>query len=91
MKNLGKLALVSTLALTIVTTCSAAPMAMGLTSGTSAKTYANSIEALGEGASDAYELNAETYPIYAQNNANAPSQFLSNVKNITGGLFSGIK
>jgi hypothetical protein len=80
MKKFGKMALVSSLALAIVTTCSAAPMAMGLTSEssyeTAAENYAQSIETLVETTGDAYENVTEEYPDSTINNPSAPSQYL---------------
>jgi|GEM_PF-2631121 len=83
MKKFGKMAFVSSLALAIVTTCTAAPMAMGFTNEssyeTAAEKYAQSIETLVETTGDSYENVTEAYPDSAINNPSAPSQYLETV------------
>ena len=83
MKKIGKSALVTSLALAIVTTCTAAPMAMGFTSGSNyekiAEDYAQSIETMTESTGNSYEDLTEAYPDTAINNPSAPSQYLSSV------------
>lgn len=80
MKKLGKMAVVSTLALTIATTWFAAPLAMSLSSGSAyekaAEEYAQNIENMTEDTGDAYEKLTEAYPKTAINNPNAPSEYL---------------
>ncbi|PKM73115.1 MAG: hypothetical protein CVU91_05990 [Firmicutes bacterium HGW-Firmicutes-16] len=92
MKKFGKMAFVSSLALAVVTTCTAAPMAMGLTGGssyeTAAEKYAQSIEALVETTGDAYENVTEAYPDSAINNPNAPSQYLATVVKLGNNYFA---
>ena len=92
MKKLGKLALVSTLALTIATTCSAAPLAMSLSSGSSyekaAEQYADSIESLADTTGNSYENLTEAYPNTAINNPSAPSQYLSSATKLGNDFLS---
>ncbi len=83
MKRIGKMAFVSSLALAVVISCTAAPMAMGRTSGSAyekaAKEYAQNIENLAEATGDAYEDVTESYPDNAINNPKAPYQYLETV------------
>ena len=76
MKNTGKKALVATLALTIVTACSASPLAM------STLQYKQAIKNICKSTGEAYEQNAETYPEAAvKDPVNAPFNYVDNCVN----------
>jgi len=94
MKKFGKMAVVSTLALVIASTCSAAPMAMGFQSGTAyeaaAEAYAQNIENLVNTTGNAYENVTEAYPTSAINNPNAPSQYIDTTVKLGNSYLSNI-
>lgn len=83
MSRMKKAILVSTLALTIVATCTVGSMAVGFRGGDSfeiaAEEYADSIESLVEETGKAYEDVTEAYPDNAQNNPNAPAEYIQTV------------
>ena len=72
MSRMKRAVLVSTLALTIVATCTVGSMAVGFRGGNSieiaAEEYADSIERLVEETGKAYEYATEAYPHNAHNN-----------------------
>lgn len=73
MKNTAKKALVATLALSVVTACSASPLAM------STWQFKNTIKDIVKNAGEQYEQNAETYPENAtENPTTAPEDYLNN-------------
>ncbi|MGI5984283.1 MAG: hypothetical protein GXY01_09555 [Clostridiales bacterium] len=93
-KKIGKIIAVSTLALAITSTCTAAPMALGfgskLAAKSAAKDYAQNIEDLVEATGDAYEENAESYPDNAKNNPNAPFEYVDTSVELGNNFLSGI-
>ena len=75
MKNTKK-ALVATLALSIVTACSASPLAM------STWQFKQAIKDICKTTGEAYEQNAETYPDAAvENPTTAPTDYVDNCVN----------
>lgn len=94
MNKVKKMLLVSALALSVVSTCSATPMAMGLRCGNSyekaAEQYARSIEDLVERTGDAYEDVTESYPDNAKNNPNAPAEYLQTVVKLGNNYLSNL-
>lgn len=73
MKNTAKKTIVATLALTIVTACSASPLAM------SSRQYKQTIRDICKSAGEKYEQNAEGYPENAaENPATAPKDYVDN-------------
>ncbi len=73
MKNTPKKALVATLALTIVTACSASPLAM------SSLQYKQTIKDICKSTGEKYEQNAESYPKNAvENPTTAPKDYVDN-------------
>ena len=72
-KKIGKIVTVSALALAITSTCTAAPMAAGLSTKYSEKSIENFVESTG----NAYEDLTEAYPDNAQNNPNAPVEYVN--------------
>ena len=93
-KKFGKSIVVGALALSIISACTAGPMALGLSSKQSiksaAKEYANSIEALVEATGDAYEENAESYPDNAIGNPNAPFEYVDTSIELGSNFLSGV-
>lgn len=90
MKKTGKTALVSTLALAIVISCSAASMAMGNPYETAAEDYAQSIETLVESTGSSYESLTEAYPKSAINNPSAPSEYLKTALDLGNKYLAGV-
>lgn len=92
MISIKKMALASALTLSIVTACTASPMAMGLHTGReyekAAEAYAQSIEDLVEETGDAYEEITESYPDTAVNNPAAPSQYLGSAVKLGSNFLS---
>ena len=76
-KKIGKIVTVSALALAITSTCTAAPMAMGLSTKYSDK----SIEVFVEATGNAYEELTEAYPDDAQTNPDAPFDYVNSCVN----------
>lgn len=73
MKNTAKKAIVATLALTIVTACSASPLAM------STSQYKQTIKSICRDTGEKYEQNAENYPKNAvENPTTAPKDYVDN-------------
>ena len=72
-KKIGKIVTVSALALAITSTCTAAPMAAGLSTKYSERNIEDFVEATG----NAYEDLTEAYPGNAQQNPNAPFEYVN--------------
>ena len=73
MKNTAKKALVATLALSLVTACSASPLAL------STWQYKHAIKVICRQTGEKYEQNAETYPEKAvENPTTAPTDYVNN-------------
>ncbi len=90
MKKIGKTAFVSTLALAVVISCSAASMAMENPYEKAAEDYAQSIETLVENTGDSYEKLTEAYPDSAINNPNAPAEYVKAAVDLGNKYLSGI-
>lgn len=93
-KKFGKSIVVGALALSIISACTAGPMALGFSGKQSiksaAKEYANSIEALVEATGDSYENNAESYPDNAVGNPDAPAEYVETSIDLGNGFLSGV-
>ena len=93
-KKLSKSIVVGALALSIISACTAGPMALGFSSKqaikSAAKEYAQSIETLAEATGDAYEENAESYPDNAIGNHNAPFEYVDTSLDLGGNFLSGV-
>lgn len=90
MKKIGKTAFVSTLALAVVISCSAASMAMESPYETSAEDYAQSIETLVESTGNSYESLTNSYPNSAINNPSAPTEYVKSAIDLGNKYLSGI-
>jgi hypothetical protein len=94
--KIKKFAAVFMLALTVITACTAAPMAAYAHNSYSyedaAEAYADDIEALVENTGDAYEKLTESYPenpnpsAYVQTAVDYGKSFLSSLGKLTGGF-----
>ncbi len=79
MNKLKKIAIVSTLAFTMVTTMAIAPMALSFNTSpyeSSAKEYARDVKALVKETGAAYENITESYPDNAAHNPSAPFEYV---------------
>ena len=90
MKKIGKTAFVSTLALAVVMSCTAASMAMESPYETAAEDYARSIETLVETTGNAYENVTEAYPTSAINNPSAPAEYIKTAVSLGNKYMAGI-
>lgn len=95
--KIKKLVAVSMLALTVVSACTAAPMAAYVHNNSysyedAAEAYADDIEALVENTGDSYEKLTEGYPsdpnsaAYVQSAVSYGKSFLSSLGKLTGGF-----
>ncbi|NCC87167.1 MAG: hypothetical protein EOM05_04795 [Clostridia bacterium] len=79
MKTFKKVAMVSALALTMITTTALPSMALsigGISYEKAAKNYASSIEALVDQTGNSYEDATESYPENANENPDAPTEYV---------------